>query len=259
MEKVTITASELLAWQQCREEHVKNACKYCTEPGAEVKSVKLKPGHTAPYHGDGEAETDLGEYRKVLFTSPRSQLVAMTLLPGEEIGAEVHDGDQHFVVLSGSGHAEYNGSNCELKEHQLLSIPAGTEHNVVNSGSEPLKLITIYSPPQHKAGEETQHKSAETPTLEATPDLLGTHGLWHTPSKKVPEKQKLPNYIEHIAHALMRSGHDESQAIAMAVAAVKRWSQGYGAWGRKQKVTPVVQAAAQRALAEWEKLKASHH
>jgi hypothetical protein len=106
---------------------------------------------------------------------------------------------------------------------------------------------------------ELPGKSAETPMLESTPDILGPHGLWHTPSKKVPEKQKLPNYIEHIADALMRSGHDESQAIAMAVAAVKRWSKGYGAWGKKQKVTPVVQQAASRALAEWERLKASHH
>jgi hypothetical protein len=95
-------------------------------------------------------------------------------------------------------------------------------------------------------------KSAETPSLEATPDILGPHGLWRTPSKKVPAKQKLPNYIEHIAHALIRNGMGESQAIATAINSVKRWAQGKG------KITPEVQAASGRALAEWEKLKESH-
>lgn len=102
-------------------------------------------------------------------------------------------------------------------------------------------------------------KSAETPRLEATPDILGPHGLWHTPSKKVPTKQKLPNYIEHIAHALMRGGMEESQAIATAINAVKRWSRGDLRWGPKRKVHPEVIAASRRALAEWERLKDSHH
>ena len=100
-------------------------------------------------------------------------------------------------------------------------------------------------------------KSAETPRLEATPDLLGTHGLWHTPDRHVGHPQKLPNYIEHIAHALMRGGMDESQAIATAINAVKRWARGDLHWGRG-KVTPEVRAASQRALAEWEELRASH-
>ena len=95
--------------------------------------------------------------------------------------------------------------------------------------------------------------SAETPRLESTPDPLGPEGLWHTPSKKIPEKQKLPNYIEHIAHALQRTGMSESVAIATAINAVKRWAKGKG------KVHPEVIAASQHALAEWERLKATHH
>jgi len=103
-------------------------------------------------------------------------------------------------------------------------------------------------------------KSAETPRLEATPHQLGPHGLWHTPSKKVPVKQKLPNYIENIAHALMRDqGMDESKAIAMAIAAVKRWAAGDLKWGPRRHVHPEVIAASRRALEEWEKLKESHH
>ena len=101
--------------------------------------------------------------------------------------------------------------------------------------------------------------SAETPRLESTPYKLGPEGLWGTPTKKVPAKQKLPNYIEHIAHALMRDqGMEESQAIATAINAVKRWARGNLHWGHG-KVTPEVQAASQRALDEWTKLKETHH
>jgi hypothetical protein len=102
-------------------------------------------------------------------------------------------------------------------------------------------------------------KSAETPALEATPDILGPHGLWRTPDRHVGHRQKLPNYVEHIAHALMRDqGMGESQAIATAINAVKRWARGDLHWGRG-KVTPEVRAASQRALQEWEHLKETHH
>lgn len=102
-------------------------------------------------------------------------------------------------------------------------------------------------------------KSAETSSLESTAQPLGPNGLWHTPSKKHPLKEKLPNYIEHIAHALIRDqGMEESKAISYAINAVKRWAEGNLHWG-SGKVTPEVQAASKRALAEWEKLKEEHH
>lgn len=101
--------------------------------------------------------------------------------------------------------------------------------------------------------------SRETPRLSVEHHQLGTQGLWHTPSKKVPEKQQLPAYIQNIAHALMRDQKmDESQAIATAINAVKRWAKGDLHWGNGH-VHPEVQAASQRALQEWEKLKESHH
>lgn len=101
-------------------------------------------------------------------------------------------------------------------------------------------------------------KSEETHSLESTPYQLGPHGLWHTPSHGHP-KEKLPNYIEHVAHALMRDqGMDESQAIATAINAVKRWAKGDLHWGHG-KVHPEVVGASQRALEEWERLKESHH
>lgn len=101
-------------------------------------------------------------------------------------------------------------------------------------------------------------KSAKTPELASEHNPLGQQGLWHTPSKKVPEKQQLPAYIQNIARALMRDqGMGEQQAIATAISAVKRWARGVLGEQRGH-VHPEVRAAAQAALAEWEKLRASH-
>jgi hypothetical protein len=96
-------------------------------------------------------------------------------------------------------------------------------------------------------------KSEKTPELASTHNPLGEQGLWHTPSKKVPERQQLSAYHQNIAHALMRSGMSESVAIATAINATRRWAAGKG------KVHPEVVAASRAALAEWEKLKATHH
>jgi hypothetical protein len=96
-------------------------------------------------------------------------------------------------------------------------------------------------------------KSAKTPELASQHNPLGTHGLWHTPSKKVPVKQQIPAYLQNIAHALIRGGMGESQAIATAINAARRWANGEG------KVHPEVRQAAQAALEEWERLKESHH
>ena len=96
-------------------------------------------------------------------------------------------------------------------------------------------------------------KSQQTPYLSSHHAPIGHEGLWHTPSKKVPEKQQLPAYIQNIRNALMRSGHGEQEAHALAIGAVKRWASGKG------KVHPEVRQAARAALAEWDRLKASHH
>lgn len=93
-------------------------------------------------------------FREVLFTAPHSQLVVMTLQPGEEIGMETHDDiDQFIRVEAGTGKAILNGEDKALADGTAVVIPAGTEHNVVNiSQMEPLKLYTIYSPAEHPDG-----------------------------------------------------------------------------------------------------------
>jgi mannose-6-phosphate isomerase-like protein (cupin superfamily) len=93
-------------------------------------------------------------FRRVLYTTKHCQLVLMSLLPGEEIGNEVHEVDQFFRFEKGSGKAILNNKEEHpIKDGSVLIIPAGTWHNIINtSESEPLKLYTLYTPPHHRDG-----------------------------------------------------------------------------------------------------------
>ena len=91
-------------------------------------------------------------FRKVLVTAGRTQVVLMSLLPGEEIGTESHDGDQLLHAVKGKGAAVRNGVREPFEKGSMFYVPAGTEHNVINTGDEPFKLFTIYAPPQHAGG-----------------------------------------------------------------------------------------------------------
>lgn len=107
------------------------------------------------YHGDIEELTLANKnFRQVLYTAPHSQLVLMSLLPGEEIGLEVHNGvDQFFRFEKGSGKIILAGEETIIGDGDAAIVPAGTEHNVINiSATEELKLYTIYSPANHPDG-----------------------------------------------------------------------------------------------------------
>lgn len=92
-------------------------------------------------------------FRQVLYTSKQSQLVLMSLKPGEEIGEEVHDVDQFLRCEAGQGRAVLDGVPEDLSDGMVLVVPAGSKHNVVNvSETEELKLYTLYSPPHHRDG-----------------------------------------------------------------------------------------------------------
>jgi mannose-6-phosphate isomerase-like protein (cupin superfamily) len=89
-------------------------------------------------------------FRKVVYTGGHSQLVLMTLKPGEEIGEEVHpDTDQFFRFEQGSGKVVIDGNEYAVEEDFAAVVPAGAKHNVINTGEENLKLYTIYSPAEH--------------------------------------------------------------------------------------------------------------
>lgn len=99
-------------------------------------------------------------FRKVLYTAPNSQLVVMSLKPGEDIGEETHNLDQFIRIEAGEGKAILNGEEYEVKDDWAIVIPAGTKHNVVNTSEDKdMKLYTIYSPPEHKDG--TVHATKE--------------------------------------------------------------------------------------------------
>ena len=100
-----------------------------------------------------DVATNNPDFRKVLWTGEHTQIVVMTIPPGEEIGAEVHDhGDQILTFVSGTGHADLEGHTHPVEAGDQCAVPAGAEHNFRNTGGEPLVLYTIYSPPEHAAG-----------------------------------------------------------------------------------------------------------
>jgi mannose-6-phosphate isomerase-like protein (cupin superfamily) len=92
-------------------------------------------------------------FREVLYTDARLQLVVMSLLPGEEIGAEVHQLDQFIRVEAGEGVATLDGVATPIADGSAVIVPQGTLHNIQNtSTTEPMKLYTLYAPPNHKEG-----------------------------------------------------------------------------------------------------------
>jgi len=92
------------------------------------------------------------EFRRVLYTAKNLQLVVMALKPKEEIGAEVHKLDQFFRVEEGTGEAVLDGVRTAIKAGFAVVVPAGTKHNIINTGNAPLKLYTLYAPPNHRDG-----------------------------------------------------------------------------------------------------------
>jgi mannose-6-phosphate isomerase-like protein (cupin superfamily) len=107
-----------------------------------------------------EATVANEDFRRVLYTGKNIQLVLMTLKPGEEIGEEVHeDRDQFFRIEEGQGTVYIDGAGNPVEDDFAVIVPAGARHNVVNTGSAPLRFYTLYGPPEHKHG--TVHKDKE--------------------------------------------------------------------------------------------------
>ncbi len=93
------------------------------------------------------------DFRRVLWTGKHTQLVIMTIPPGGEIGMETHNhNDQILTFVSGTGEATVGGDRRTVAQGDLVIVPAGTEHNFVNTGANPLVLYTVYGPPDHADG-----------------------------------------------------------------------------------------------------------
>lgn len=112
----------------------------------------MKKGYKANIE---ELTEENGSFRKVLYTGEESQLVLMSLLPGEDIGSEVHpDNDQFFRFEDGSGDVVINETEYSVSDGDAVVVPKGARHNVINTGDRPLRFYTIYSPAHHKDGIE---------------------------------------------------------------------------------------------------------
>ncbi len=111
------------------------------------------------------------DFRKVLYTDKNSQLVLMSLLVGEEIGEEVHDVDQFLRVEKGTGTAILSGIPHDLVDGSVIIVPAGTKHNLINTGADEMKLYTLYMPPHHRDG--VIHKTKAEGEVDSTDEFDG--------------------------------------------------------------------------------------
>lgn len=93
------------------------------------------------------------DFRRVLYTGKNLQLVLMSIEPGGEIGEEVHeDRDQFFRIEKGKGEILIDGNRSKIKSDDAVIVPAGARHNIMNTGDKPLRLYTLYAPPEHRDG-----------------------------------------------------------------------------------------------------------
>jgi mannose-6-phosphate isomerase-like protein (cupin superfamily)/2'-5' RNA ligase len=130
--------------------------KYSDEEPEEATAPDLKGFHDEDI---SKATQDNDNFREVLYTGKNSQLVLMSLKPGQDIGDEVHYVDQFIRLEEGSGEAYINDNKYEVKDDSAIVIPAGSKHNIINTGKGDLKLYSIYSPPHHEDG--IIHKTKE--------------------------------------------------------------------------------------------------
>lgn len=110
-------------------------------------------------------------FREVLYTDKKCQLVLMSLLAGEEIGEEVHDVDQFLRLEKGTGTAILSDISHDIADGSVIIVPAGTKHNVINTGSEAMKLYTLYMPPHHRDG--VVHKTKTEGEADQTDEFDG--------------------------------------------------------------------------------------
>lgn len=135
-----------------------STCPMGRRPPRCVIIGRMKKG----FVGNIERETlENADYRKVLYTGAHLQLVLMTIASGEEIGLETHHLDQFIRIEEGEARITIGDETHALSADQAVVIPEGTPHNVVNTGTGPLKLYSLYGPPEHKDGTRHPKRSDE--------------------------------------------------------------------------------------------------
>jgi mannose-6-phosphate isomerase-like protein (cupin superfamily) len=132
-----------------------------TPPAAPSGTEQVRPSGRAPFRTNILLAVSSNDaYRRVLFTGARTQTVLMTIPTGQDIGVEVHPNvEQLIFVASGQGKAVLDGVDSPLGPGDLLVVTPGTRHDVVNIGAEPLRIYTVYAPPNHIDGRVHQNKA----------------------------------------------------------------------------------------------------
>ncbi len=127
-----------------------------------------------PYVGNIKQQTlQNTDYRRVISSASHLQLVLMSIEPGQEIGSEIHDEiDQFFEILSGTGISIIDDVEYQIGNDIALVIPAGLSHNIINTGTELLKLYSIYAPPEHKPGKVEPTKVSESVLITSFNDFI---------------------------------------------------------------------------------------
>lgn len=120
-------------------------------------------------------------FQKEVYLDKNVQIVLMSLEPGEDIGAETHRADQTTFFVAGEGQAVLDGQTTKVGANHMIVIPQGTEHNIINKGTQPLKLYSVYAPPAEQAGvsnrtkadaEAAEHVGIVTQVVDAAKDAL---------------------------------------------------------------------------------------
>jgi mannose-6-phosphate isomerase-like protein (cupin superfamily) len=152
-------ALALVTWAPVQAQSAEPAAEKTTmpnkmaEPRQAIKKLNEKGVTMKGYVQDIESlAVKNNDFRRVLYTAENCQLVLMALKPKEELGAEVHKLDQFFRVEEGSGEVVLDGVRTAIRAGFAVVVPAGTNHNIINTGSVSLKLYTIYAPPNHRDG-----------------------------------------------------------------------------------------------------------
>jgi mannose-6-phosphate isomerase-like protein (cupin superfamily) len=124
-------------------------------PASQEPATKAEDDAEVPgvFRGDLEARArSSDDFRRVLHTGKRLQVVLMSLRVGENIGLESHDVDQCLFIVEGDGEAFVGGKRSRIVEGSVVCVPAGARHDIINRDDEPMKLFTVYAPPQHPDG-----------------------------------------------------------------------------------------------------------
>ncbi len=131
------------------------------DASGEMASARPSEAHPQPFHANVlQAARSNDAYRRVLFTGAKTQLALMTIVPGGDIGFETHPNVEQLVfIATGQGKAVLDGAESPVAAGDVIVVTPGTHHDVVNTGSEPLRIYTIYAPPNHIDGRVHQTKS----------------------------------------------------------------------------------------------------